>query len=331
MAFAEVLDQGLAVSILQNSLRQERLHHAYLFLGETGVGKEQTALELAKAINCRQQKVDGCDNCLSCKKVASGNHPDLKVLEPEGNYLKIDQIRSLQQEILYKPYESQRKVYIIKQAETMTTEAANSLLKILEDPPDHGIIILLSNNLNKLLPTVISRCEVIRFKRIAKEALTEKLRAEYDLTEEKRQLITSLAFGKVSEAVKLVEEEDNLAWRKEIIELLLSFKGTDRLKAFAVVQELLELKEQINEVLGVFLTWYRDILLLKLGKKEEIVNADYYEDLQERADLFTLEQAEEALELIANTNNLIKNVNVNLQLRLEVMLLKLNKIRRQNR
>lgn len=331
MAFNEVLGQELAVTILQNGLQQDRLHHAYLFAGESGVGKEKVAFEFAKAINCQQKTADACDQCISCQKADSGNHPDLKQIKPDGSYLKIDQIRELRREILYKPYESKRKVYIIYQVDRMTTEAANSLLKTLEDPPPHGVLILLTNNLNQLLPTVISRCELVRFKRVPDKLIAERLAADYELSPEKRQLITSLAFGKVKSAVQLAEEESALSWRQEIIDILLSLNNLNRLKVFSIVQELLEFKDRINEVLDVFLTWYRDILLCKLESTDNLVNADQVDKLGELAADLSLTQVEEIIELIADTNHQIRHVNVNLQLTLEVMLLKLNQLRRKNR
>ncbi len=329
MAFNEVLGQELAVTVLQNGLQQDRLHHAYLFAGESGVGKEKVAFEFAKAINCEQKKADACDQCISCQKSDSGNHPDLKQIKPDGSYLKIDQIRELRQEILYKPYESKRKVYIIYQVDRMTTEAANSLLKTLEAPPPHGVLILLTDNLNQLLPTVISRCELVRFKRVPDKLIEERLAADYQLSAEERQLITSLAFGKVKSAVQLVEEEAGLSWRQEIIDILLSLDDLNRIKVFKIGQELLEFKDRINEVLDVFLTWYRDILLCKLEAVDNLVNAHQADKLKELAADLSLTQVEEIIELIAETNNQIRHVNVNLQLTLEVMLLKLNQLKEE--
>ncbi|AGB40082.1 DNA polymerase III, delta' subunit [Halobacteroides halobius DSM 5150] len=328
MSFSEVLGQDLAVSILKNSLQQGRLSHAYLFTGVEGVGKDTTAFEFAKAINCKGQANDACDSCISCRKAASGNHPDIKVLKPDGSSIKIDQMRSFQQEILYKPYESEKKVYIIHQTEKMTPEAANSLLKTLEEPPEHGIIILLTNNINQLLPTVISRCQLVRFNRVSNHLIKKRLSENYKLSEQEEELITSLATGKIKEAIALVEEKEKLKKREDIIKLILSFKDLDCLQVFRIVEKLTEYKDQIDQILHMVLVWYRDLLLLKLKKEEQVINIDYMEELKEEVAITSVEQAEKIIQLVEETKNKIRTVNVNLQLTLEVMLLKLNRLRR---
>ncbi|GAB6099722.1 DNA polymerase III subunit delta' C-terminal domain-containing protein [Halanaerocella petrolearia] len=328
MSFNKVLGQELAVSILQNSLRQDRLSHAYLFTGVEGVGKDIAAFEFAKAVNCRSKVDDACDNCISCRKVTSGNHPDIKKLQPDGSSIKIDQMRAFQQEILYKPYESKKKIYVIHQAEKMTSEAANSLLKTLEEPPKHGIIILLTNNIDQLLPTVISRCQLVRFNRISSQLIREKLGFDYELTEEREQLITSLAAGRLKKAINLVEDEEQLEQRNEIMELIVSFSDLDQLQIFSIVKELLSYKESIDQVLNFILSWYRDLLLFKLKKKDKVINIDYLQQLKSVTAEIDLEDIESIIQLVEETKNKIRQANVNLQLSLEVMLLNLYQLRR---
>ncbi|GAB6138927.1 DNA polymerase III subunit delta' [Halanaerobaculum tunisiense] len=325
MSFNQVVGQELAVSILQNSLQQDRLSHAYLFSGVTGVGKNRVAVAFAKAINCKEQKQDACGECISCRKVDSGNHPDIKELHPDGKSIKIAQIRSFQQEIVYKPYESKKKVYIIHQAEQMTAEAASSLLKTLEEPPEHGIIILLTNNVDHLLPTVISRCQLVRFNRVANRLVANKLEQDYQLPEQKRELVTSLAAGRMKKAINLVEDEAGLAKREEIMELVTSLTDIDRLEIFKLVEKMLTYQDSIAEVLNSILTWYRDILLCKLEETAKVINVDYLPQLQAEAIELTLDQVEEIIELVETTKNKIRQANVNLQLSLEVLLLKLRR------
>ncbi|MCK8817091.1 DNA polymerase III subunit delta' [Natroniella sulfidigena] len=331
MSFDKVIGQDLAITILKKQLKGDRLSHAYLFLGEQGVGKDIAAFEFAKAINCQEESADACEQCISCRKADNQNHPDIIEIKPDGKWIKIDQIRALQREILYKPYESRWKIYIIYQAEQLNLEAANSLLKILEEPPQYAIIILTINNAENILPTILSRCQLIRFRLLPDQLIKEQLNSDYELSPEKSQLITSLAAGRYKDAVQLIEDEEKLAEREDILKLVLAIKELDQVTVFEVAEKLLEYKEQINQVLDLFLLWYRDLLLVKLTQIEGLVNADYKEQLIKEAKGYKVEEIEEIIKIIQNTNNVIKKYNVNLQLTIEVMLLKLSRLGRQNR
>ena len=328
MSFDNVLGQETVITILKNALNKDRLSHAYIFTGKQGVGKGRTAFEFAKAANCVNQVDDACDECLSCRKANNSNHPDIKEVKVDGSSIKIDQIRELQQEIMYKPYESKKKVYIIHQAEDMTLSAANSLLKTLEEPPSYAIIILLTNNLNQLLATTISRCQLVRFKRIPYDLIKENLIKDYDLEPAKGQLIASLADGRYDYACQLIEDEEQLEQRKEVIEFLVDFPNIDKVQLFEKVQDLLNYKDEINQILEVMITWYRDLLLLDLEQKDKIINADYLDELKQNLAEFKPEEVEKIIEILEDSNELIKNYNVNLRLSLEVMLLKLKRVRR---
>ncbi len=330
MAFDEVVGQKLAITILQNALREDRLSHAYLFTGEAGVGKEIAAFEFAKAINCKNDEIDSCGRCISCRKADSNNHPDIKEIRPDGASIKIDQIRKLQQEILYKPYESSKKVYIIYQADKMNLQAANSLLKTLEEPPSYATIILVADNLKKLLSTVISRCQLVRFKLVSDSLIKDKLKSEYKLSDDKCQIIISLVAGRYKQALELVEDENKLKDREEILELVSNFKDLNRIRVFEVVNKLPDDRDKLNDSLNIILTWYRDLLLVKLEQKKSLVNMDYYDQLINEANYWSFEGIKEVINLIDSTNNLLREINVNLQLTLEVMMLKLNRLRRKN-
>ncbi|MFW5992349.1 MAG: DNA polymerase III subunit delta', partial [Halanaerobiaceae bacterium] len=195
MSFNNIVGQEAAVRILQDELKDGRVQHAYLFSGKRGVGKKALALELTKAIFCSEKEIDSCDNCLACRKIIHSNHPDTGIYSIEkGNFIKIDQIRKLQKDIAYKPYESGKKIYIIENADKMTTEAANSLLRTLEEPPGYAIIILLAEEVDRLLPTIISRCQQIQLKGIADNTIKQELIKE-GIEEKQAALLTRLADG----------------------------------------------------------------------------------------------------------------------------------------
>ena len=176
MSFTKLLGQENAVRLLKDDLDSGRIHHAYLFTGITGVGKRTLALEFARALFCEKQEGEACGTCLSCRKIEHSNHPDLNSIAiTEGDSIKIEQIRELQRGLAFRPYERKWKLYIIEDADRMTPEAANSLLKTLEEPPHYGIIILLAREAESLLPTIISRCHVIQLNPLSVENIEKVL------------------------------------------------------------------------------------------------------------------------------------------------------------
>ncbi|WP_027339742.1 DNA polymerase III subunit delta' [Halonatronum saccharophilum] len=330
MSFNDLVGQDLAKTILKRSLKADRLSHAYLFIGESGLGKDIAAFEFSKAINCHESEDDSCGECISCRKAVNNNHPDIKEIRPEGASIKIDQIRELQQEIIYKPYESKKKVYIIYSGDKMNIQAANSLLKTLEEPPSHAIIILLADNVNKILPTIISRCQLIRFKRVSELLIKDNIISNYGLDEKKADLITALSGGRYKVALNLIEDQELLQERDRVLDLIISFKGIDKVEAFSVVQDLLDDRERISQILDQILVWYRDLLVLKLNKEVNLVNIDYLDQLEKESNGWNIKGLEDIIKLIEETNNVIRGINVNLQLSLEVMMLKLIRLRGKN-
>ena len=179
-----MLMQTMQNSIIGHQQIIEQLHHAmqsnrvagaYLFVGPANVGKETVALYFTKSINCVESEDGACGQCLSCRKTDNGNHPDVQIIRPSGARLKIDQIRELQKRIVYRALESKRKVYILTEVERMNLEAANCLLKTLEEPPSHAIFLLATTEVHKIIPTIISRCQRFDFKRLQISEIIKKL------------------------------------------------------------------------------------------------------------------------------------------------------------
>jgi len=178
MSFENIVGQKRVIQILRKMLQSEHLPQALLFYGPSGVGKRTIALELAKTLNC-QTRGDACDNCLSCQKIHKGIHPDVRIILPEKDTLTIDQIRDLIRETQWKPLEAKWKVYILENAEKLNQEAANCLLKTLEEPPPKVLIILLTQNREVLLPTIVSRCWCIGFAGLSEQEIYQILGQKY--------------------------------------------------------------------------------------------------------------------------------------------------------
>lgn len=327
MAFSHILGQAKAIAVLQNALRHHRIPQAYLFAGDDGIGKKFAAIMLAKALNCREQEDDACDHCVSCHKIDRGNHPDVRIIEPDGQFIKIDQIRELQRDAGYKPFEGKRKVYIIDHAEAMRPEAANALLKTLEEPSADSLIILVTANVYALLPTVISRCQFVRFVSLGVGTLAGLLMEKKQIEPERARLMASLSEGCLGRALSM-DDTDALEKRKDVEQILntLSSGLQDVRVLFSQVEMLLENKTMIQEFLDIMLVWYRDMYLLKeQGDTALIANADAIARLDGSAKRLSLRQIRRLFEIVYQTKlDILRNAN--LQLALEVMLISLTEV-----
>jgi DNA polymerase-3 subunit delta' len=324
MAFAHILGQEKAIAVLRSALRHQRIPQAYLFSGYEGVGKKFTALMLAKALNCREREDDACDQCPSCHKIDEGNHPDVRVIEPDGQFIKIDQIRALQRDIGYKPYEGKRKVSIIDHAETLRPEAANALLKTLEEPTADSLIILVTANVYALLPTVISRCQFVRFISLGVQELTNLLVVEKHIQTDQARLIASLSEGCLGRAFSM-DTADVLAKRNVIEQLFstLSAGLQDVRVVFRQAELLMEQEESIHELLDIMLVWYRDLHILQAqGEQSLVANSDAIDRLAHSAGQLSASQIRRLFDIVYQTKlDILRNAN--LQLALEVMLMSL--------
>lgn len=225
MSFQDIIGQQRPKNIILGQLRSGRIPHAYLFLGIEGIGRRKAALELAKALNCHAHSAtktfsDACDHCISCQKIAHGNHPDVQVIDFEyqaklegkdadkQRVIKIDTIRALQKDVNLKPTEGRWKVYIIDPAEKITLDAANCLLKTLEEPPSWTMIILLAKHKENLPATIVSRTQVLHFTPLAEDAVAAVLLKSADISPEKARSIAGMAEGSLATAQRLIDETE---------------------------------------------------------------------------------------------------------------------------
>ena len=307
------------VEQLQHTVASDRIAGAYLFVGPTGVGKETVARYFAQLIFCQQdaQPPTVCGTCLACRKVASGNHPDLQFIQPDGSELKIGQIRELQKQIIYAPLEANRKVYILTDVDRMNDPAENALLKTLEEPPASSVLILLTSNIRALLPTTRSRCQILQFHPIPTQELAEILVDKFSVAPEQATTLAVTADGAIGKAITQLKKGDTLA--EEIPEIL---KVTDQLAAFRIAEHL----KDNPETLGELVTWYRDLLFLQQGAPSDLITHIHsLRELQSIVPRYSRLRLQQAIQTIFNTKSLIENTNTNATLALEVMCLKLLK------
>lgn len=314
--FADVIGHIEIIKCLRNAIRSGRIANAYIFFGPPGVGKKLTALNFAKALNCMNSPDDACETCISCKKINDGNHPDVIAIEPEGQRIKIDQVRLLQKQSAYKPMEGRYKVYMIFEAEKMTLEAANSLLKTLEEPPSNTVILLISTAYSFLLPTIRSRCISIKFNPVPHEVLKSALIEKFDVPEAKAEMITTKSQGNVKVAMELLNSpvKDSKTDVISLLRLLSQRNVENMIEVFKKAEEISNDTEVLNELISV----YRDVLLLKHGSpKHLLLNPDKVALIERLARCYSDSQIEDMVKRILRTLNLIeKNVNPTLAIEL---------------
>ena len=321
MSFKEIKGQPRAIKILQKEIATSSLSGAYLFVGPTGIGKTLTALAFTKALNCKIGGPDSCDRCSSCRKIDHLNHPDVRVITPEEGSIKIEQIRDLKRGAGYKLFEGKKKVWIIEEADKFTLEAANSLLKVLEEPPPDVVFILISETQEKLLPTILSRCEIIRFFPLSSKALHSIVAVYLPPDSPKANLIKKLARGRVGEVLSLIKDESILKMRDAVLDIL-----SKKISLEDIFQWVSKWKDygttELERILDVIMFWFRDLLILKQGDSRRVVNYDRMEELKNQKETYSYDSIKEAIETVERTKGYLK-CNVNQSLALEAMWLKL--------
>ncbi len=319
--FKDIKGQSQAIKILQKEIATSSISGAYLFSGPAGVGKALTALTFAKALNCKNEKMDSCDECSSCRKIEHHNHPDVRIVAPENGSIKIEQIRDLKREISYKLYEGRKKVWIIEEADKFGLAAANSILKILEEPPPQTVLILISQTKEGLLPTILSRCEVIRFFPLPLQEIEKIIAKQLPQGSDKIHILAKLAQGRVEEALDLTKEENTLIIREELLNALR--KNMNLEEMFKLTAQWANYKDkELQRFFDMILFWFRDILILGQGGDKWLINYDKMEELAREKDKYSTKQIKRIMETIEKARYYLKS-NVNQKLVLEALWLKL--------
>ena len=321
MSFESLKGQDSVVSYLRASLRNNRISHAYIFSGPDGVGKRLAAINFAKALNC-SSPVSGssCDQCSSCKKIGSSKHPDIFTLKPkeEGASIKIEDVRALIKDVYLKPFEAEKKVYMIEGAEYMKHEAANALLKTLEEPPADSVIILLTENIKSLFHTIVSRCQVVKFFPLKLKEAEEILTKEYSLSQADAHTLSHLSGGRLGEALKF-KEEDIFTKRSLLINKILSGSRADF--DFDDIS-----KEDVRVCLDMILAWYSDILNMKAGARDYmLVNIDKIDIISNEAGRLSFDHIED---IISSVISAIMHIdqNANQKLAMSVLGMKIKQV-----
>ena len=255
--FEKIIGNSKTKNYLEASIGNGKTSHSYMFVGIEGIGKKLVAMDFAKRMLCLNEK-DGACNCKSCLEFETSNHPDFNIIEPDGNSLKIEQIRELQRKIQEKPIISRKKIYIIDNAEKMTTEAQNCLLKTLEEPPEFAILILIGSNESLFLDTIKSRCIILHFDKIDNKDLKEFLNKNFEL--QVNDEVLKIFQGSIGKAIEL---KDKIEEYEQIGEMLKQLNSKDMLSIMEMAKPMYAAKEEIYQILE-----YINVELLELSKKD---------------------------------------------------------------
>lgn len=326
MSFSEIKGQEAAIGILQSTLRQGRLAHAYLFHGIEGVGKRKTALALAKTINCTGPEAGAaCCTCGSCLRIDSGTHPDILRIGRSGSFIRIDQIRNLQKELIFRPFEGRYRVAVIDEGNFLNKESSNCLLKTLEEPPEQSIIILIVTDVEELLPTIVSRCLIVPFRPLSPSVISRcLLERESRISEEEAELLGFLSGGSMETAIRLSEPE-NMNARKELCRRLSQISRRHLDTAMALAEDLAEKKDDLSDMTTMLKTFIRDVIALKKGLAEKcLINKDLKDMITRCADEWRAEDLFKSWDLLTRAEHGLSR-NFNRQLILENAFLALAK------
>lgn len=327
MVFDDIVGQSNVIKNIKNALTNGRIAHAYLFCGPDGVGKSIAASTLAGALNCRNRGTDPCGVCPSCIRARDGNHPDIihvrarKHAKSEKLSISVDDIRDVQMDMQKKPYEEGIKVYIIHDAEKITEQAENALLKILEEPPSYIVIILLTNKQYSLLGTILSRCQIIKFSRAPEKEIENYLIAKMGTSKDQARYIAAFSDGIVKKALEFLNDEDFKKNRDKIVEMSKELYQKDKINILSYVDYFIGNKDRIDSVLDMMMSWFRDIMIFKECKDSKyLINLDKADIIASESSKFTYSSLYKIIKIIKETADKIKS-NVNFQLSIEIMLL----------
>ncbi|MFC1798218.1 DNA polymerase III subunit delta' [Thermodesulfobacteriota bacterium] len=334
--FELIVGQKQPIRILHAHLRNGTVPHALLFKGIDGIGKKSTAMTFAMACNCdersdlssppkNQGTINPCGHCRSCRKMMSGNHPDIIHIAPSGSYIKIGQIRSLIHTLSLKPYEANCRTVLISEAHSMNPEASNALLKVLEEPPSQTVLILTARQSSDLLPTVVSRCQQIKFNPLSPEDLTELLVKKNGVDRQTSEVIAIMANGSYTKAATMIGSDwiDRRKW-------LLHASGLDKPREgsvwpvhrhLAFVETLMQNKNTVVESLEIMKSWLRDLVIFHYSP-DHIINQDLKAEVHQASQDINLESLLAKIDAIQFAQKTIQS-NANLKLALETMIFKI--------
>lgn len=321
--FADIIGQDMIKEHLKNAVKTGNVSHAYIINGERYSGKEYIAKIFAMALQCEKHEEEPCNECHACRQALSGNQPDIIHLTHEKpNVITVDDIREqINRDIVIKPYACDRKIYIINEAEKMNVQAQNALLKTLEEPPEYAVIIILTTNVDALLPTILSRCVVLNMKPVEDKLVKEFLMKYVQVPDYKAEVCAAFARGNIGKAKILASSEEFDKIKTEAIALLKHIDEMNINEISIAIKQMNEYKLEINDYLDILAIWYRDALMFKAtADANHLIFRDELKFIKQTASRSTYEGLEIILKALDKAKARL-SANVSFDLTMELLLL----------
>lgn len=321
--FDDVVGHEEIISHLQNAIRLGKISHAYIFGGEHGAGKKLLASLFAMTLQCEEQGIEPCMKCASCRKALSKNHPDIiNVIHEKPNSIGIDEIRAqLIGDVAIRPYESRWKVYIVNDADKLTLQAQNALLKTIEEPPAYAVILLLANNPDALLPTITSRCVLLNLKPVGDRLVKDYLMERMHIPDYQAEVQAAFAQGNIGKAEKAAGSAEFAEMTANALQLLKRAGNMAVYELVEAIRGMSQEKDNIYDYLDLFLIWFRDVLLFKAAKEvDNLIFKEEINAIKERATKSSYEGLEKIIDAIHTADSRL-HANVNFDLVMELLFL----------
>ena len=321
--FADIIGQEQIKEQMQGAIENGKVSHAYIIHGENRSGKEFVAKIFAQTLLCEEKNTEPCGECHSCHQAESMNHPDIiYVMHEKPNTIGVDDIRDgINNTVMIKPYSSRYKIYIMQEADKMTPQAQNALLKTLEEPPAYAIFILLCNSLEMMLPTILSRCVVLNMRPVRDDAMRKYLMQELKVPDYRAEICIAFARGNVGRAKALASSEDFDKIRMDALTLLKNIYDMEIVEIMEALKRIKEFGFDIGDYLDIMAVWYRDVLLFKATHDlNHLIFRDEIQHIKKVAQRTDYEGIEEVIKALEKAKSRLQS-NVNFELTMELLFL----------
>lgn len=323
LRFEDILGHEQIKEYFKNALERHQVSHSYILTGEAGMGRKTLANAFAMALQCERGEAEPCGECHSCRQFLSGNHPDVIYVRHEKvGSIGVDDVREqIINDVTIKPYSSPYKIYIVDQAELMTVQAQNALLKTIEEPPEYAVIFFLTTNSDSFLPTIISRCTVLKLNPLYDQVIKDYLKEHQKISDHQADVCTAFARGNLGKAIALSNSEEFARMQEIVLELLKHVMDMPLHEMLASLKEMKEANLNVKDCIDFMQLWFRDILMFKATKDTSLfIFKDEYKYIKKIADHSSFDGIEKILEALDKVKVRL-DANVNFELAMELMLL----------